>query len=53
MRLLSTLLYGITPTGPVTFTIAPVVLLVVAALACWIPAHRASRIDPTVALRQD
>jgi predicted permease len=52
-RLLSTLLYGITPTDPVSFTTAPVVLLAVAALACWIPARHAARIDPAAALRQD
>jgi len=52
-RLLSTLLYGITPTDPISFTTAPVVLLAVAALACWIPARHAARIDPSTALRQD
>jgi ABC-type antimicrobial peptide transport system permease subunit len=52
-RLLSTLLYSVTPTDPVTFTTAPAILLVVAALACWIPARRAARIDPMLALRHD
>jgi predicted permease len=52
-RLLSTLLYGVTPTDPLTFAIAPVILLAVAALACWLPARRAARIDPVLALRQD
>jgi ABC-type antimicrobial peptide transport system permease subunit len=52
-RLLSSLLYGITPTDPLTFVIAPAVLLAVAAVACWIPARRAARIDPMLALRQD
>ena len=52
-RLLSTLLYSVTPTDPVTFTTAPAILLVVAALACWIPARRAARIDPMQALRHD
>jgi ABC-type antimicrobial peptide transport system permease subunit len=52
-HLLSTLLYGVTPTDPFTFVAAPAVLLVVAALACWIPARRAARIDPMLALRHD
>jgi len=52
-RLLSTLLYSVTPTDPATFATAPAILLVVAALACWIPARRAARIDPMLALRHD
>ena len=41
------------PTDPVTFAAAPAILLGVAALACWIPARRAARIDPVRALRQE
>jgi ABC-type antimicrobial peptide transport system permease subunit len=52
-HLLSTLLYSVTPTDPVTFATAPAILFVVAALACWIPARRAARIDPMLALRHD
>jgi ABC-type antimicrobial peptide transport system permease subunit len=52
-RFLAGMLYGVTPTDAVTFAIAPVVLMLVAVMACWIPAHRAARIDPMVALRQD
>ena len=52
-HLLSSLLYGTTPTDPLTFASAPTILLAVAALACWIPARRAARIDPMLALRQD
>jgi ABC-type antimicrobial peptide transport system permease subunit len=52
-RLLSSLLFGITATDPLTFATAPVILLGVAALACWIPARRAARIDPVLAVRQE
>jgi predicted permease len=52
-RLLESMLYGVTSTDLVTFAVAPVVLLGVAAVACWIPAHRAARIDPLGALRQE
>ncbi len=52
-RLLSNLLYGVTPTDPISFAGSALLLLAVAGLACWIPARRASRIDPVVALRQD
>jgi ABC-type lipoprotein release transport system permease subunit len=38
---------------PLTFLVAPVILLGAAGLACWIPARRAARIDPLVALRHD
>jgi predicted permease len=52
-HLLSTLLFGVTPTDPVTFATAPAILLGVAVLACWIPARRAAGIDPVRALRQE
>jgi predicted permease len=52
-RLLSTLLYGITPTDPLTFATAPAILLAVAAAASWMPARSATRIDPMIALRGD
>jgi len=52
-QLLATLLYGITPTDPLTFATAPAILLGVAVIACWIPARRAARTDPMLALRQE
>jgi len=52
-KLLSTMLYGVTPTDLATFTIAPAVLLGMAALACWLPARKAARIDPVLAIRQE
>ncbi|MGH9475898.1 MAG: ADOP family duplicated permease [Terriglobales bacterium] len=52
-RLLSSLLYGIRPDDPLTFLAVAVVLLAVALLASWLPARRATRLDPTVALRNE
>lgn len=52
-RLLSRLLFGVPPIDPVTFVTVPTVLAVVALLASWIPARRATRIDPAGALRAD
>ncbi len=52
-RLVRSLLYGLTPTDPLTYVVAVVLLLVVGLLAAWLPARRASRVDPMVALRTE
>jgi putative ABC transport system permease protein len=52
-HLLSTVLFGIAPTDPATFIVVSAVLLSVSLLACYIPARRAMRVDPMVALRYE
>ena len=52
-RLMSSLLFGIPPTDPVTFVGVALLLAASALLACWIPARRASRVDPMVVLRAE
>jgi ABC-type antimicrobial peptide transport system permease subunit len=52
-KLVKTLLYGVKPSDPASIAGAVVVMSVVAALAAWIPARRASRIDPMAALRNE
>ena len=52
-RFLRSLLFGVTPTDPVTFVIIPALLAAVALLACFIPARRATRVDPLIALREE
>jgi putative ABC transport system permease protein len=52
-RLMTTLLYGFQPDYIPTAAVVSVILLAVAAVACFIPARRASRIDPMVALQHE
>ena len=50
-RLISTFLFGVTPRDPLVFVGVPILLTAVAVLAAWLPARRASRVDPIIALR--
>jgi ABC-type antimicrobial peptide transport system permease subunit len=52
-RLMSTLLYGITPLDPLTYGVVPVVLVSAAAFASYLPARRAASVDPAEVLRSE
>jgi putative ABC transport system permease protein len=52
-RLLKTLLFGVSATDPLTFIAIAALLIIVALLACWIPARRATKVNPIIALRHE
>jgi putative ABC transport system permease protein len=52
-RLMTSMLVGVRPADPTTFATMAALFLLITALACWLPAHRAARLDPVVALRDE
>jgi len=52
-RMMKSLLYGVSTSDPITFTCVGLLLFGIAFLSCWVPARRASRVEPMIALRAE
>ena len=52
-RVFSGMLYQVSPVDPIAFTLAPAMLVATGLFACWLPARRAAKVDPMVALRNE
>jgi ABC-type antimicrobial peptide transport system permease subunit len=52
-RFMASMLFGVRPVDPVTFVSAPLLMILVALCASFIPAHRAAKVDPGIALRYE
>jgi putative ABC transport system permease protein len=52
-RVMASMLFGVTTRDPLTFTVLPISIVAVTTLACYLPARRAARVDPVVAIKQD
>jgi putative ABC transport system permease protein len=51
-RYVKSMLYGVAPRDPLTFVVAPLLLVMIASIACYLPAKRTTSIDPNHALRE-
>jgi putative ABC transport system permease protein len=52
-KIIATQLWGVSAYDPWTLTLVPILLLITGLLACWLPARRAARVDPLIALRHE
>jgi putative ABC transport system permease protein len=52
-RTIKSLLFGVSTIDPVTFAALPLLVMLIGMLACWIPARRATRVDPLIALKYE